>query len=791
MQPSIIAAAAALSSLLGSTALGLGTDAAAVPTARAATKQLATAQPKLSTSQPPALLGQAGKPDQVPGLAAYQLVDIDVPAGLPNEFEFVLPVGGVDRRLAVLRTSLRSPDCSVFVDVGGGTLVAVDPPPARTYRGFVAELPEGGAAISLLEEGVAGLIDLGDGGRWYLQPAAQLIPGAPGGQHILYSSADILESGFTCGVGHIELALPDWMAADLGGPAGGDGGVAGAQPSLTEIAFDADFEFFQKNANSVINTVNDIELVMNGVDFIYDRDVNIAYEFTTFVVRSTSDDPYTTSDMGDLLCEFRSTWNSAPENAIRRDVAQLYTGKTIQGSTIGLAWLGVVCNQNGADCGSFGNLAYNSVESRFSLNLGNRQALSAHELGHNFNATHCNGASPCHIMCASLGGCDGVNGGNLKFGPTETSQIISFRNSLGCIPAAPLPLSPPFTDAFPNANIDTNKWSYVDGATTSTAALNPPSAPRVLRLNAAGAGIYQGDEIRSNEIQLGGLVNVLLSYWTQADGLEAGERLFVDYWSSGGDWININTIVASGVNQTTFTYWEHELPANARHDGFRVRFKVEANETNDNWFIDDIAVAPILDPAPPNDDCQTATLIGVGATAFSTLTATDSVQTVPGTCNEGNGTLFRKDVWYFLQAPCTGTLLVSTCGSAGFDTRLAAYSFLLGCPLVGAQPIACSDNSPGCANGTSTMSVPVQANQLYYVRLGGATGGGTGTLFVSCEPATVACPADRNGDGKVDGADLAILLASWGAGTSGDINGDGLTNAADLSILLASWGLCP
>ena len=55
----------------------------------------------------------------------------------------------------------------------------------------------------------------------------------------------------------------------------------------------------------------------------------------------------------------------------------------------------------------------------------------------------------------------------------------------------------------------------------------------------------------------------------------------------------------------------------------------------------------------------------------------------------------------------------------------------------------------------------------------------------ACE--TVA--GDLNGDGLVNGADLATMLAAWGAcgGCAADLNGDGAVNAADLAILLAAW----
>lgn len=45
----------------------------------------------------------------------------------------------------------------------------------------------------------------------------------------------------------------------------------------------------------------------------------------------------------------------------------------------------------------------------------------------------------------------------------------------------------------------------------------------------------------------------------------------------------------------------------------------------------------------------------------------------------------------------------------------------------------------------------------------------------------------------VDGADLAFLLAAWGAmpESAADFNGDGFVNGADLATLLANWGPCP
>jgi hypothetical protein len=58
-----------------------------------------------------------------------------------------------------------------------------------------------------------------------------------------------------------------------------------------------------------------------------------------------------------------------------------------------------------------------------------------------------------------------------------------------------------------------------------------------------------------------------------------------------------------------------------------------------------------------------------------------------------------------------------------------------------------------------------------------------------CAPPPV--PGDFNGDGVVDGNDLGIMLANWGAcvGCPTDMNGDGAVDGNDLGELLSLWTL--
>lgn len=66
----------------------------------------------------------------------------------------------------------------------------------------------------------------------------------------------------------------------------------------------------------------------------------------------------------------------------------------------------------------------------------------------------------------------------------------------------------------------------------------------------------------------------------------------------------------------------------------------------------------------------------------------------------------------------------------------------------------------------------------------------------SAAPASLGCPGDFDGNGRVDTGDLLLLLSQWGrgSGTSDfwgpDQGPDGMVNIYDLLALLQRWGPC-
>jgi hypothetical protein len=413
-----------------------------------------------------------------------------------------------------------------------------------------------------------------DGAVFGVQPLAEVDPAAPPSAHLVYNNRDLILGQWKCGSDILEPAHDDGTGV----------GDQGTGLKICDVGFDADVEFYNKNHGSVDETMLDIEKVMAGVETIYERDTQITYEVTTILVRTGEPDPYSSTDPGTLLNQFRAEWN-ANHDAIRHDIAHLMTGKNLNGSVIGIAYLGVVCSTSG----------YGLSQSRFTSNFSYRVGLTAHEMGHNWNANHCDGTNPCYIMCSSIGGC---SGDVTKFDPVTITAITAHRNSRNCLDDLLDPVALPFNETFPSTTLDKGHWSFNDGAVINGNASNEPSAPNSVNLNASGALEDQDDDLRSNFILLGGVSFARLTYSTEHVGVANGEQLIVDVWTSDLKWVTVDTITSNGVDQNNFEFHSHVLPTGSYHDEFRMRFRSSVNATTDEWYVDDISVVESDCPAP-------------------------------------------------------------------------------------------------------------------------------------------------------------------------------------------------
>ncbi len=189
----------------------------------------------------------------------------------------------------------------------------------------------------------------------------------------------------------------------------------------------------------------------------------------------------------------------------------------------------------------------------------------------------------------------------------------------------------------------------------------------------------------------------------------------------------------------------------------------------------------VVHTRPVNDNCEDALPIVNGDDAFSTVGATtDGISHAE--CDDDGQTY--HDIWYAYQSPCSGTLTVSTCDQADYDTDLVIYEGSCSDDAI----LACNDDFFECAGFTSLVEAPVIAGNVYLVRVGGWWDGdmGSGVLTLSCDSGV---DGDVNNDNIVDLDDLLLIIAAWETdGDNGtDLNGDGIVNIHDLLIVVANW----
>lgn len=121
--------------------------------------------------------------------------------------------------------------------------------------------------------------------------------------------------------------------------------------------------------------------------------------------------------------------------------------------------------------------------------------------------------------------------------------------------------------------------------------------------------------------------------------------------------------------------------------------------------------------------------------------------------------------FFFLWSPeCSGEAEVTTCGLTGADSAIEVFdvdacSFDT-CAAALSASVACNDQC-GSSN-SSRVTFPASTGSTYLVRLTRLVTSGTqsGTIRFSCS--ALPPSADLNGDGTVNAADLAVLLARWG-----------------------------
>lgn len=291
------------------------------------------------------------------------------------------------------------------------------------YRGQLAGIANSWARIVVFEGSPRGFV--WDGDELYTIEANGR-EAADAGSPVIYRLSDtyIQPGTMSCGTASLSGNGAD-AYGNLVGELGAVVSRAVGAVSAIDVGAVADFEFASARSGEAA-AIADITDRMNRVDGIFSQEIGVQINVPLIEVYvDANTDPFSNeTDSGLLLVELRSYRENTPaQDAL--GLTHLWTGRDLDGSTVGIAYNGVLC-QSGLGAGlSEGN----GLPGFDSL-------VAAHEIGHNFGAPHDGVAGLCESEPQSYIMAPMINGSR-QFSQCSISIMQQSVSEAACI--SPLP----------------------------------------------------------------------------------------------------------------------------------------------------------------------------------------------------------------------------------------------------------------------------------------------------------------------------------------------------------------
>jgi hypothetical protein len=297
---------------------------------------------------------------------------------------------------------VRTPGYRAVAVGEGGVVTELPRTPSHAFRGTVKGME--GTQVRLILDGqkVEGIIVTPEE-IFFVEPERDFSPAAGPKDFVFYAESNLKQPT----PGECGTTLAQRVGAEAS-HAGHDAETFSAAKGTTpegvfapkpeaEVATEADVEFFKANASDANVTNNDILNILTQVDAIYDAQLGIKIRVNfqrVWALADVNGDPYTLTAAGSALDEFRTKYDGSfgTQPLPARDLTHMFTGKDFDGSTIGIAYISAICDSPG--------FSYGISQSRFSVNTTQRVALTAHEMGHNFSASHPDQENPVPSSCS-------------------------------------------------------------------------------------------------------------------------------------------------------------------------------------------------------------------------------------------------------------------------------------------------------------------------------------------------------------------------------------------------------
>jgi hypothetical protein len=311
------------------------------------------------------------------------------------------------------------------------------------YRGHVEGDPTSWVRLALRDGAMSGIASTG-GELYFFEPASRFFGEDVVGETLAYrlSDTDTAWDPGSCAA-HVRsprarrVMRQGRTAAEALRNVIGSGAFQAAAASTlkrAQLGMVADFEYFGRHG---AGSADAIAQLVNNVDGIYQSEIGVTLDLVSTVVFTTSNDPFDDStNPNTLLNEVATYRNANNKNSSQAmwgtDYTHLITGRDLDGTVIGIAFIGAVCDATSAV----------GVDQDYTTAVNLLTLLLSHEMGHNFGAFHdaqANNSCPCCASSPATFIMNPVLSGSLqsKFSDCSKSFINPFVNGAGCLDTVP------------------------------------------------------------------------------------------------------------------------------------------------------------------------------------------------------------------------------------------------------------------------------------------------------------------------------------------------------------------